>query len=175
MLWTTQEDGATRGEESKKSRSSGLRRAGVVWCWVITFPDRTTVCMINGWVRRGILVCMTTLKRSELKAENATTSAKLFQFFVRNELCVSIQNMLTLYVQCVLSPPRNPPPSPQAPSTLTYTDSCWIPKQGSLPALHQGSELFIVGPLQRVSGSTGWNDIYGAPWARVGRTEETQN
>lgn len=59
----------------------------------------------------------------------------------------------------------------RSPSNLTYTHSCWIPKQGSLPALHQGSELFIAGPLQRVSGSAGWNDIYGAPWARVGRTE----
>lgn len=57
------------------------------------------------------------------------------------------------------------------PSTLTYTHSRWIPKQGTLPTLHQGSELFIAGPLLRVSGSTGWNDIYGAPWARVGRTE----
>lgn len=59
----------------------------------------------------------------------------------------------------------------RSPPNLTYTHSCWIPKQGSLPALHQGSELFIAGPLQHVSGSAGWNDIYGAPWARVGRTE----
>lgn len=58
----------------------------------------------------------------------------------------------------------------RSPSNLTYIHLCWIPKQGSLPALHQGSELFIAGPLQRVSGSAGWNDIYGAPWARVGRT-----
>lgn len=72
---------------------------------------------------------------------------------------------------CVLSTPCNSPRTDTSPTTLMYTHSCWIPKQGSLPALHRGSELFIVGPLQRVSGSTGWNDIYGAPWARVGRTK----
>lgn len=74
-------------------------------------------------------------------------------------------------ITSTLNPTTPSTTTTRSPSNLTYTHSCWIPKQGSLPALHQGSELFIAGPLQRVSGSAGWNDIYGAPWARVGRTE----
>lgn len=139
------------GEESWGGGMLGYR-------WVLCVYWRSV--QIKGWVRKDILVCMTTIQWRELKAEEGN--------------CVLGCSNVDSVCLCALSPPRNPPTithTTTSPSNLTYTHSCWMPKQGSLPALHQGSELFIVGPLQRVSGSPGWNDIYGAPWARVGRTE----
>lgn len=65
---------------------------------------------------------------------------------------------------CIITPHKHKP-------LRSNVHTSWIPKQGSLLALHRGSKLFIVGPLQCVSGSTGWNDIYEAPWARGGKME----